>query len=468
MGSSQIQKSLMNVYVGFASEQFRSLDQETTNGQILDMEGPRLKKIRTMLDALFMDPWFTSLWTLQEAFLCPRAYLLSREATAPLGTLANLCHWCSTIDKLCDSLNPRAPENNTTEESEFYKPWAPYEKCLWEIKSMLRDRGLVALASRNPMALYAAAAYRKTRNEIDRVYAIQQVFGLRLGSSAPGYSNRPVHLVMLEFELGARMLEKYPVLSQMHVFNEPVEPGRGWKISMSSRLPDPDLKQNLADFRYVSTCNLTTQRASHLQWGYFSGKVCHFKDICEAWMLTSPPSETSTDVSPWKSPQWIALDKFLRPKKLLNPWISPAVKKLGTNTWDIKDLATSDLPQYSPTGDEQHKFASLIMQRMDEWYKDKKLVILYLGHFLDGPDHRSAHRPSLYRVGLILLESEYEGIPFHDFHGVTYWRRLGFCIWTCGDSSEKADSSQDDITANKILTVSDGSAQWREESGLFG
>ena len=466
MGSSQMHKALTNIYVGFAAEYFRSLDQETTKDQ--SIEGTRLMKIRTMLDALFMDPWFTSLWTLQEAFLCPHAYLLSREAAAPLNTLAHLCHWCCTIDKLCDALNTQLPDSNAIEEFETHRPWAPNEKCLWEIKSMLRDRGLVALSSRNPMALYAAASYRKTRNEVDRVYAIQQVFGLRLGSSAPGFVNQPIHLVMLEFELGARMLENYPVLSQMHVFNEPVEPSRGWKISMSSRIPNPGLKQNLADFQYVSVCSLTTQRASHLQWGFFSGKVCHFKDICKAWTLTSPPSETSADASVWRSPQWIALDRFHRPKKLLNRYIAPAVKKLGSNTWEIKDLAVSDLPQYLPTGEEQHKFASLIVQRMDEWYKDKQLFVLYLGKFLGGPNHDFAHRFLLYRVGLILLESEYEGIPFHDFHGVTYWRRLGFCIWTCGYSSDELDTSEDKITANNLLTVSDGSPQWRKESGLFG
>ena len=36
------------------------------------------------------------------------------------------------------------------------------------------------------------------------------------------------------------------------------------------------------------------------------------------------------------------------------------------------------------------------------------------------------------------------------------------------DFSNKSDTSQDVITVNKILTVSDESSQWREESDLFG
>lgn len=36
---------------------------------------------RTSLDELFTDPWFSSLWTLHEAFLCHKAYLVPLEAS---------------------------------------------------------------------------------------------------------------------------------------------------------------------------------------------------------------------------------------------------------------------------------------------------------------------------------------------------------------------------------------------------
>jgi len=54
---------------------------------------------RNALDKLFMDPWFTSLRTLQEALLCLHAYLLSREAVTDQGYTAArevACDWHAT------------------------------------------------------------------------------------------------------------------------------------------------------------------------------------------------------------------------------------------------------------------------------------------------------------------------------------------------------------------------------------
>jgi hypothetical protein len=57
--------------------------------QLTDQQTSWILRSRTALDNLFIDPWFTSLWTLQEAFLCPNAYLLGREATHILHVPAN-------------------------------------------------------------------------------------------------------------------------------------------------------------------------------------------------------------------------------------------------------------------------------------------------------------------------------------------------------------------------------------------
>lgn len=452
--------SLTEIYVGSASEEYRSLNEKDMQGQALDREMPWLKTTRTMLDAMFMDPWFTSLWTLQEAFLCPRAFLLSREAVVPAATIADLCQWCATIHKACDILSPQGLDTDIAAEFEGAKIRTGRRKYIWEIEQMVLCRGLLALASRSPMALYAAAFYRKTRNENDRVYAIQQVFDLQLGSSAPGHANQPVHPVLLENELGAKILELYPVLSQLHVFTQPVESGRGWRMSGSSSIPDPGLNQNLADFRYISTCILKTQRAGNLQWGYFSGRICPFEDMRQAWVMTPPPSPISEGANAWKSPQWIALDVFDRPWKPDCRWIPPALVELGSNGCKQEDLGPTGFPQTTPTGDAQHGLALSMIQGMDEWYKNKELVVLYLAHFYNETSHDLVRSPVLYRVGLILVESE--------FKDIAYWRRLGFCIWTCVDPSDYIDMSQDTLRSSNILTVSNDCQQWREESGRFG
>ena len=46
-----------------------------------------LASARTGLDGIFMDPWFTSLWNLQEAFLCQHAYIMPLEGNlTPIST----------------------------------------------------------------------------------------------------------------------------------------------------------------------------------------------------------------------------------------------------------------------------------------------------------------------------------------------------------------------------------------------
>ena len=81
---------------------------------------------------------------------------------------------------------------------------------------MLNRRGLLALATQNPIALYNTAQYRKSSLDWDRVYGIQQVFGFRLGASAPHVSNsraKSFNRFVLEDQLGAASLVKYPIVS---------------------------------------------------------------------------------------------------------------------------------------------------------------------------------------------------------------------------------------------------------------
>ena len=402
-----------------------------------------------------MDPWFTSLWTLQEAFLCPHAYLLPREATTPVHTLADLCRWCETIHKAC--MNTRMFEKISqglpTAEKLILR-----EKYMFEVELMITDRSLTALASRNPMALYGAASYRKTRNELDRVYGIEQVFGLRLGTSAPGSSNQGIHPLILENELGTKILETYPVLGQMHVFTEPIEWGRGWKISGSSRIPDLGLGTNLASLQFTPTYRLATERAGHMRWGFFDGRICSFERMRKAWVtVSSSPQWVHNHQS--ISPQHIALDVFLNHKKPEYRHIPS--DKLGPEGWESPYPAVWGYSRDIPRGKEQHELASWMSQRLDELFKGKRIVVLYLGCFEDEPERGMLQPTSLrpqYKVGLILIESEY--------NDVSYWRRLGFCIWECADPSDTSDPAE--AAARTLLAVIEEHELWQREAGRFG
>lgn len=112
-----------------------------------------------------------------------------------------------------------------------------------EVEGMMWHRGLWGLATRDPTALYRVAQYRPTRNDRDRVHGIQQVFGFRLGASDPALTgaNLVFSRFLLENQLGEAILKKFPVLSQLHVYDETVELGCGWRVSPSSRVQHFDI-----------------------------------------------------------------------------------------------------------------------------------------------------------------------------------------------------------------------------------
>ena len=416
-----------------------------------------LSEARTALDELFLDPWFTSLWTLQEAFLCPQAYLLPREAASSDFTLADLCEWSNILQKACSNWDITGQTYWEKMETTSSEELRLRRKYLVEVETMITHRSLTALASRNPIALYGAACYRKTRDDMDRVYAIEQVFDLRLGKSAPGAPHRTVHPLSLQNELGASILEKYPVLSQLHVFTEPVELGRGWRISGSSRIPNLSLKTNLAAIQYTPTCRLRTEKAGGMQWGFFDGVICPFEEMRKAWALVSSPlARSGTDRQ--LSVQQIALDVFLSHKKPEYRHIPS--EELGPDGFEPKNPAVWGFSQDIPPGSEQHALGHWMSQRMDELFPGKRLVTLYLGHFKDKAGAAAevgSHEPN-YRVGLLLVES--------DLSGVSYWRRLGFCVWTCPDLEGTLDLAE--ITAARLLSVQNRDDRWQRETGRFG
>lgn len=102
---------------------------------------------------------------------------------------------------------------------------------------MIERHGLLALSQNSPFALYSASRRRQCFSDWDKVYGIQQVFDFRVGNTIEGTDpSINYDRITLEAQFGALMLRKYPVNSQLHVFTEPVEPGRGWHISLSAPL----------------------------------------------------------------------------------------------------------------------------------------------------------------------------------------------------------------------------------------
>lgn len=253
---------------------------------------------------LVQDPWFSSLWTLQEAFIGRHAIILSKGAmtinTNPpqpgplrLNYLSDRCDILLAFALDClASLKPND------------------EKCIREIIQHLTESGLPALAGNNPMAILAVAKFRKTTVDVDRVYAIMQIFGddVQVGKAkANGHPQKNYKQQELEDELGALLLEKTPTLSQLHVYDTEPPIGKGWRLSSDSRVPlslqsmkvdafkaNHDLQLGLRDIDHagiddsergkrITMCKLANRRHNNTLFGYLEGRVCPYYLLLAAW-----------------------------------------------------------------------------------------------------------------------------------------------------------------------------------------
>lgn len=199
------------------------------------------------IEAMCQDPWFSSLWTLQEAYLRKSAILLSKTGvsmfTSP-GTFATL-QW---VLEACEH------------------PWA---SASGYIKHVIRTAGLDRISARNPVVLLAAARYRQTKHPLDRIRGIMQVFGLNIGNNLPGEPEP--RLSNLEVELSQEINKKSPALAQAFVHVDRVVADQAWRLQVgvvtparrshrqAFQRPGVDLTQ-IVPVDFFNVCEVTTHK----------------------------------------------------------------------------------------------------------------------------------------------------------------------------------------------------------------
>lgn len=194
-----------------------------------------LDTIQQSLELLTRDPWFSSLWTLQEAFIRQDALFLARDgqlaADAVLAVVDGLNFpFCfRVLVRICSDLVRFINEEVWDLNSETTVEASTRHQTL------VRRIGVTSgLQEGNPLAAFIASGQRTTSREPDRVYGIQQVFGFRLGSTAVGASQRDFTRSELEVQLGQEIIKRFPLMSQLFVTVEPVEFGKNWHINPGS------------------------------------------------------------------------------------------------------------------------------------------------------------------------------------------------------------------------------------------
>lgn len=221
------------------------------------------------LATLLQDPWFSSLWKIQKAFLRKDASLLSLQGEsvllsdlpiADLGVLTLLC--CSQL---------QVP----TSHLQDYVPFSQWKDLVW-LKDAIQKSRLGLLQSDNPSVLYIGARFQNSGFELDRVYGIMQAFDLRLRTSLEGAETQKFTLVELEAQLGAALIKKWPIKCQFHVHTKAAAFGRSWRISERSRFPEIALEYKTdrlnadTDDLDIAQCSFSTTNLHGAIWGYFT------------------------------------------------------------------------------------------------------------------------------------------------------------------------------------------------------
>lgn len=249
---------------------------------VLAGQEPWLTIATTAIRILTQDRWFSSLWTLQEAFLCQWAFLVSQEVEPILQDSPQL----RTIFSSCKTLSTRCKRSIASKTV----LGLPVHSIELELIELVESTGLAALEAENPMALYTVASNRVTSRPEDRIYGIMQVFGFQLGISDPDslLNSAPADLPELELQFGQQLIERYPLMSQLHIHTQPTRYGQSWRVTSRSRIPElvSDVGFHIlgsAMGQHTFLCELSWQDIAGTCLGLFSGKLIPFDKLQKAW-----------------------------------------------------------------------------------------------------------------------------------------------------------------------------------------
>lgn len=363
------------------------------------------EKVMQHTNLLLSDPWFTSLWTLQEAFLRSDAYFLSKEGhLIPSGSknpsrdpILDLL-FVPDNSKLSDIYSLFGYWKKASEHVLYDRPAGLYE----DASNLIADRGIEALEDSNPLAVYRVAQARKTTQIEDRVYGIQQIFGLRVGkTSVSAKIDRTFTLLDLENEIGESLLLEHPILSQLHVFTQNLPVQDRWRFHHCSRHPYlgsanyPQLlnyrptASSMALKNVDNRCTFSVHIKSgkkHVAW---SGPTIPLHTLNAAWNRTST-----------------MMTEVFHPEDAQEPHI-----KLYTKLYIVLDVAEElvDAPQTSELRSLQ------VVEYLLRKFSSEALHVLLLGFVRYSKSD--------------IPQGDYMcGILVHD-RGEGVWTRLGICQW---------------------------------------
>lgn len=260
-----------------------------------------LQAVEDMIDSIshiLQDPWFSSLWTLQESVLQRHAILLNKRGE-PVTTNGP---WLgeSPFTQLMDISGACGIARRFTDHAMHIGPIASHQDSLLpqlgrlqSLRTIIDESGIDFMLCPNPNIQYAAARFRKTTYPEDRIYAIMQVYGYRLGNSAKSIRRvRHFGLKDLELQFLKTLTSQAVILSQAFQHLEAPEAGQSWCITNHIRVPER-LHNILVHDRFLtSACTITVRRKNE---AYFNGTACTLRQLLGYWGFRSQETLTLLD-----------------------------------------------------------------------------------------------------------------------------------------------------------------------------
>lgn len=282
---------------------------------LLHMPYDLVQQLHEKMNVLFSDPWFSSLWTLQEVTLRRDLLVLSAQAE-PIWwerdkdylfftyLINQFQHMYRQLSELQLSLNKR--ENKRKDQEQSYQsrtiyflhssqksqgnPYVIQEELALAkskdqelnervilMKAQVFKAGFHSLFSNNPNIQYGVARYRTTSRDVDRVYAIMQVYNLRVGKSLRPNENPNLPELIDEFALAIN--QSSPILGQMFVHTELPPTRKSWRITSNSIVPE--ILDHKTPYESISECTMTMDPLGHL---VVAGQCCpsaEFFKMCQ-------------------------------------------------------------------------------------------------------------------------------------------------------------------------------------------
>ena len=412
-------------------------------------------------------PWFSSTWTLQEAFIQPTAEFLDRDRRVPLSdegapfSLRDLLACCRRIHRLYSaSAQPLAGRGDRDEHVVLKRGSV----------LVIERTGLQALADRDRMTLYACAQLRHARSRNDWVYGIMQVWGFQLGEAATGTrgkeddgaigggeqagSAREWTLEDLETELGRALLRDFPAESQLQVHAAAPEGRQSWRISARSTTPlhpfSFTASGHLSGKVDMGSTELGVRRADGVVYGYFKGRSCAFESLRRAWTSAATVAAAGHEVSATSSKSGVMGAPHDDNSAVASSFRLSLDHTHVLNSNDLMlPYSLRDVPNEKQL--EVADTISAVFRRLGRGVSVLHLATVTQPHAGGGADRTTA-------IGLIVMNCLDRTIGG--------WRkRLGVCLWDVNLLCSRSDPGGR-RKASDILSPT--SSVWREDECIFG